>query len=188
MSEADHKIKRLHIPVKEEEDKKQDEKDADRLANFEWSDDGGTEDELDELDGSPLEYGADAINECVNLLSKVLLKNLHKNNVTDLKTGVGFSITVDQNLHSLLKERFSNIWTLTSRIQMFEVLRSELVAEFADVPVRQELNAKIQKVLPDSERKTFVSAEINLVDDPMASSSEKNRVIIEIPLKFEART
>lgn len=183
MSE-DHRFKRIIKDIEEIKEDNKTAEHAEKVREFQWVE---TETEDEEVGGELLTVSMEKITECASLLSKHLMSNIAGEHFAGMdNTGIRFVIPVSLDLHELIRQRFEMEWSLDSRLDVFQLIREQLVAEFATEEKRAELDAKIQEALPSTHRKKFTSGEVCLEDDAMVVGDESDMVSIEIPIHFVA--
>ena len=185
MSE-EHKIRTRFIPEDEDPavaEQTKEDKHAKMQANFEWSEDIDQEECKAELPN--LIWAMSSVNECATALSAHLLEHLGTDNFEISPEELVFSVPVDPKMHSLLEDRFNEDYDIESRIEVFDVIQSNLITEFLGAEKNQKLNAKIEDALPPS-RKKFTLNGLALVDDAFAIGTDVNTVAIEVYVQSEA--
>lgn len=181
MPSEDHQFKRIVEDIEEIEEDKTAEHDG-KVREFQWDDV-----ENEEADGELLTISIEKITECASLLSKHLMSSLAAEHFAGMDSaGMRFIIPVNLDFHELIRQRFEMEWSLDSRLDMFQLIREQLVAEFTTEEKRAELDAKIQEALPPTHRKKITSGEVSLEDDAMVVNDESDMVSIEIPVHFAA--
>lgn len=182
MSEEDHRFKRTEDGNSEVQEDKLAEHEE-KVREFKWDDDV----EEEETEGKLLVVSEKEINECASILANHTMSHITSEYFGELDvTGMQFIIPVDLDIHILMRKRFEEEWDLESRLDMFQCVREHLVAKFTDSEQREELNAKIQEVLPSTHRKKFTSGLVSLEDDAMVIADASNTVSIEISVQFAA--
>ncbi len=180
MPEENHRFKRIIEDAEEIKDKSPEH--AAKVNEFQWDD---VEDK--ESEGEFLTVSVEKINECVSALSGHLMSGIVAECFAGMdNTGMRFIIPVSLDLHEIIRQRFEMEWSLDCRLDIFQLVREQLVAEFATKGKRAELDAKIQEALPSTHRKKFTSGEVCLEDDAMVVNDESDMVSIEIPIHFAA--
>lgn len=180
MPEDDHRFKRTLEDIGEIQEDKSEEH-AEKVREFQW------DDVEDEADGELLIVSIEKITECASLLSKHLMENVTGEGFAGMdNTGMRFVIPVSLDLHELIRQRFEIEWSLDSRLNIFQLIKEQLTAEFVTEEKRAKLNEKIQEALPPTHRKKFTSGEVCLEDDAMVVDDESDMVSIEIPIHFAA--
>lgn len=162
---------------------KHDVKTEEKLKNFEWD---NSQEAKENLPSVP--FQAEDIDGCVALLLSCLFDGITTENFNGSDpSGMRFVISVDLEIHNLLRDRFVEGWDLDSRLDMFDAIREGLDAVFfADDTKKVELDQKILEALPASHRKKFESDDIYVADDAMTVGEESDMVSIEVPIHFVA--
>jgi len=182
MSKSDHEFKRSFVEGDPEqyEEKKLTEAEE-KLASFEWEDDEENEEAV------PFTTNTEDLDMCVSKLADYLLEHLSSDQFQGMDTeGMHFTMPIDLDLDPLLHERFSDDWTLESRLMMFQCIRDQLILEFIDTEQRAELDKKISEALPPTHRKKFTSGTVEIYDDALSVNDDSNTVTIEVPIHFVA--
>jgi len=182
MSKSDHEFKRRFIDADFNHDEKKKLAEEEKLANFAWEDD---EDNEENDEAVPFHAPIEDIDSCVSKLIDFLFKRLGPDQFEGMDTeGVYFSVPIDLSLDSLLHERFSDEWTLESRLMMFQRIRNQLLLEFSDSEQRSKLDQIINKALPSTHRKKFTSGNVEIHDDAFVVNESSDMVTIEVPVHF----
>ncbi|MHA2279461.1 MAG: hypothetical protein ACXAC5_01025 [Promethearchaeota archaeon] len=183
----DHVIRRRFVEnpdaAAEEEERKRAEMEE-KVANFEWGDD-----EDENLEPVPFSPDISAIDHCVHKLADHLVSEISPEHFDGLDiSGVRFVVPVDLDLDLLLHERFSEEWTLESRLVVFQGIQDQLSSLFAKESPKEALNQCINEALPPTHRKKFSFGTIRLFDDALTIGGEGNTISIEVPLHFVANS
>lgn len=145
-------------------------------------------DELEEEvgDNSPVQFSSDEITHCCQEVTAYVIKEISVGTLRDVNMGrMYFEISLSCDFHPLFLERFNSAWSLDSRLEMMDQLRSELSSNFDEDTYRIELNQRIQKVIPDSRRScSFNSVLLN--DDTVIMQNDDSPFSVEISLQFDA--
>lgn len=181
--DAAHIFKRTIIGTDPNFQKEHEEKLASRVQNFEWDDSEETTEEL-----PALTVKLEEVDECVALLLDRLFDGIITENFDGSDpSGMRFVISIDSEVHHLLKSRFDEKWSLDSRLEMFDTIRDHLATIFfADDEKKMELGQRIHEALPASHRKKFESDEVYLADDAMTVGDDSNMLSLEVPIHFVA--
>lgn len=183
MPKSDHEFKRSFVegdPAQCEE--KNLAEAEEKLASFAWEDD-----EEENEEAVPFTVNIDDLDMCVSKLADYLLEHLSSDQFQGMDTeGMHFTLPIDLDLDPLLHERFSDNWTLESRLMFFQCIRDQLILEFIDTKQRAKLDKKIGEALPPTHRKKFTSGTVEIYDDALMVNDESNTVTIEVPIHFVA--
>ncbi len=152
-----------------------------KVENFQWNDDESLAENLPSF-----EVSKEDILECVSIIERVICNDLSADNFdpTNLH-GTMLSITMNASLHKILEARYSKEWNLSSRIEAFDKTRSSLQQILSDPERTENINAKINEILPLFHRKKFTIEEIDLHDDALAVDDESCVICVELLLGFE---
>jgi len=184
MPKEDHEFKRNFIATDTsvDEEHKQAELQS-KIDDFKW------EEDVDEYESDvPLLPEFFEIDQCSNIVMAHILETLsgaHFEGSDD--QGPRFIIPIESSLHPLLDERFSDQWTLDSRLSVFKAIQEQLTEKANESDNRSVLDSCITKALPPS-RKKFSSDEIILYDDALAVDDESDSITAEISIHFEAHS
>lgn len=148
-----------------------------RTKDFPWDSDLDNETET-----QALKYNSDDVDHCVEALTVALLKAIAPEHFAGRKECMVFEVPIDLEIHPLLEKRFSEDWSLDSRVQMFDIVKDQLVAQFGDEMYSFRLNEKIKSILPPASQ-TYELSQIILHDNALSIGSEVNTVSIEVKLR-----
>ncbi len=183
---SDHRIKRSFIDrseVSEEEATEcQEQKGKELCDDFVWQED------LEEETGDklPVQFSSSDITQCCQQVIVHVVDGVSVDTLRDINMGkMYFEIPLTRDFHLLLAERFNSAWSLESRLKMIDQLRSELSNRFDEDICKNELNQRIQEVIPDARRICSVDS-IFLNDDTVIMQDDDSPFSVEISLRFDA--
>ncbi len=179
-----HKFNKLHRVGDEEYllEKKQEEE-AEKIASFAW---GNKEERESNVDFS---WAARDVDQCVRDVSNCVLKTIALEHFESTVLGHGsrFEILLKSDLHWLLRERFNDDYSLSSRVGMFDQIKKGISEHFEIDANEEKLNEKISSILPgETTRKSFALEAVALWDNAFSLDDEVDTVSVEISLKFKA--
>lgn len=152
LEEAKARAKELH-GVKKQEDymtqeqyeqmqKSQAERQAELLAKFQFKDD---DEEEEGLEQQP-EWEDEQITEAVASIVDYVSKNMDLTHYDSLNWSL--RVPVPDLVHPVVEERFSNRWSLDSRIQQFDRLRGAFEEAALHPDLKSKLDAKLLELFP----------------------------------------
>lgn len=155
-----------------------------KVQEFQWDDE-----EEENEEALPLNVSPEAVDHCSRYLASYLLASLNTEHFQGSDAeGMKFVVPISHtDGHAVLEERYSEEWTLESRIQAFEAVREQLSADFSNPDRRTLLNHRITDAFPPSHRKKFNSGEVQIHDDAIVVQEDKG-LTIEIPITFVANS
>jgi len=185
MPEPDHKFRRRFIgrsAVSEEEVSEKKKQKAEGLRQrFKWKED------LEEKEGEkpPVQFSMSDVTQCCEQVVAEVLKGISVESFHDIAMGkMYFEVPLTCDFHLLLYERFNGDWSLDSRLEMMDKIRAELSSKFDGELYRNELNQRIQTVIPNA-RRTCLLDDIYLNDDTVMLEDNESPFSVEISLRFE---
>jgi hypothetical protein len=112
----------------------------DMIANFQWTDDAEEGTEIQP------ELTTDQMLDAVDKVVRYCVANLDISHYDEMTWSLG--MTVPQAVHEVIQNRFNNVWTLESRFEQFDSLKSLFADRCMTSPFKDELDKKLNELFP----------------------------------------